>query len=206
LAGIARADSITFDPHKGLFLPYGTGCLLVRDGERLRRAHGAQADYLQDFDTRAREGEAPSPTEYGPELSRDFRGLRLWLPLMLHGAAAFRAALADKLRLATWLYDALVSAGAGGGPIEIVDPPQLSTVAFRLRRRPDETAAAHDARNARWLQAINDRGRVYLSSTTLPGDRGRQVFTLRVCVLSFRTHADRLRAALDDIVSTAGVV
>ena len=99
LAGIDRADSITVDPHKGLFLPYGTGCLLVREGEDLRRPHASESDYMppkrddelsQDF------------CEYSPELSRDFRGLRMWLPLKLHGAAAFRAALDEKLDLAAW--------------------------------------------------------------------------------------------------------
>src|SRR5690606_27953516 len=100
LAGIERADSITFDPHKGLFLPYGTGCLLVRDGMALFRAHATRASYLQDFDAFDRSEEPPSPSDFGPELSRDFRGLRVWLPLQLHGAAAFRAAVAEKLELA----------------------------------------------------------------------------------------------------------
>jgi aromatic-L-amino-acid decarboxylase len=205
LAGIARADSITFDPHKGMFLPYGTGCLLVRDGEALRRAHGAQAEYLQDFDTRSRTNEAPSPTEYGPELSRDFRGLRLWLPLMLHGAAAFREALTEKLALAERFADGLGRAIEGGAPIELVDRPQLSTVPFRLRRDPGETGPDYDRRNAAWLEAINERRRVYLSSTRLPVADG-SAFTLRVCVLSFRTHADQIDAALQDVVQTAGVV
>ncbi len=205
LRGIARADSITFDPHKGLFLPYGTGCLLVRDGEALRRAHGAEADYLQDFDRRERTGEAPSPTEYGPELSRDFRGLRLWLPLVVHGAGAFREALTEKLALARRFAHGLRTAIDGGAPIELVDEPQLSVVPFRLRRRPGEPLADANERNARWLAAIHDRGRVYLSSTLLPGDDG-PAFTLRVCVLSFRTHAERLDAALQDVAQTAGVV
>lgn len=205
LRGIERADSVTFDPHKGLFVPYGTGCLLVRDGEALRRAHGAAADYLQDFDRRERAGEAPSPTEYGPELSRDYRGLRLWLPLVVHGAAAFREALAEKLGLARRFADGLQAAIADGAPIEIVDDPQLSVVPFRLRRRDGESRADANERNARWLAAINERGRVYLSSTLLPSEDGA-AFTLRVCVLSFRTHAERLDAALQDVVHTVGVV
>ncbi|HET6584868.1 MAG TPA: pyridoxal-dependent decarboxylase, partial [Nannocystaceae bacterium] len=162
LAGIEAADSITFDPHKGMFLPYGTGCLLVRDGERLRAAHHMHAPYLQDFEALDRAGEPPSPTEYGPELSRDFRGLRLWLPLVLHGAGAFRRALTEKLALATRLHDGLVAADV---PIEIVDPPQLSTVTWRLRRHAGETLVHWNARNAAMLARVNARGRVHLSST-----------------------------------------
>jgi aromatic-L-amino-acid decarboxylase len=202
LRGIERADSITFDPHKGMFLPYGTGCLLVADGERLRRAHRVDAGYLQDFDALDRRGEPPSPTDYGPELSRSFRGLRVWLPLVLHGAGAFRAALTEKLALARRLYDALAAAMEHGAPIEIVDPPQLSTVAFRLCRRAGEPLAEWNARNATWHQAVNRRARVHLSSTTLPSAEG-PIFTLRVCVLSFRTHARHIDACAEDLLATA---
>ncbi|MEM7152225.1 MAG: pyridoxal-dependent decarboxylase [Myxococcota bacterium] len=199
LAGIERADSITFDPHKGMFLPYGTGCLLVKDGAALKRAHAGEAAYLQDFE----EGPdlAPSPTEHGPELSRPFRGLRLWLPLMLHGAAPFRHALAEKLALADRFHRGLLALADDGAPIEVVDPPQLSTVPFRLRRQPDETLEAWNARNARWMQAANERGHVYMSSTALPVADGA-AFTLRACVLSFRTHAEHIDHALEDLAQT----
>ncbi|MCA9706645.1 MAG: aminotransferase class V-fold PLP-dependent enzyme [Myxococcales bacterium] len=200
LGALERADSITLDPHKGLFLPYGTGCLLVRDGAALRRAHAGDAAYLQDFE--AGDELAPSPSEHGPELSRPFRGLRLWLPLMLHGAAPFRAALRDKLSLAQHFHDGLRARVDAGVPIEIVDPPQLSIVAFRLRRRPGEAPADHDRRNAAWLRRINDRGRVYLSSTALPVEGG-EAFTLRVCILCLRTHQRHVDQALQDVLETA---
>jgi aromatic-L-amino-acid decarboxylase len=88
--GVERADSVTLDPHKGMFLPYGTGSLVVRDGAALRAAHYEGAAYLQDL---IAEGDLPNFSEYSPELSRDVRGLRVWLPLKLHGVAAFREAL-----------------------------------------------------------------------------------------------------------------
>lgn len=199
LAGIELADSITFDPHKGMFLPYGTGCLLMRDGAALRRAHSSEAEYLKDFtdDLEA----PPSPAEHGPELSRPFRGLRLWLPLMLHGAAPFRHALAEKLALAERFHQGLAALVAAGAPIELVDAPQLSVVPFRLRRAAGEPMAARDARTAAWMQAINGRGRVFLSGTTLPTVDG-PAFTIRVCVLSFRTHAVQIEAALEDATQT----
>ena len=198
LKGIELADSITFDPHKGLFLPYGTGCLLVKDGRRLLEAHDSDAAYLQDFDTFGHDGAPPSPASYGPELSRPFRGLRLWLSLMLFGAGAFREALAEKLSLARYFYDALLEANAD---IECVHPPQTSALGFRLKRRTGETLEAHNARNAEWLRATNTLQRVHLSSTTLPSEEG-PIFTLRVCVLSFRTHREHIDACLQDLLAT----
>ena len=205
LAGIERADSITFDPHKGMFLPYGTGCLLVRDGARLRDAHHLAAEYLQDFGTgdgvTSRSAVTWSPAELGPELSRDFRGLRLWLPLMLHGAGAFRDALAEKLELAREFARDLARLGT----VEVVAEPQLSVVPFRLARLPQEGLEAWNARNAAFLTAINNRGRVHLSSTLLPAEDGR-AFTLRACVLSFRTHSRHMQRALEDVAAAARAV
>jgi aromatic-L-amino-acid/L-tryptophan decarboxylase len=206
LVGIDRADSIAFDPHKGLFLPYGTGCLLARDGEALRRAHHLGADYLQDL-TAADPASGPSPpeapgswspAELGPELSRDFRGLRLWLPLMMHGAGAFREALAEKLDLAQRFCDGLDRLAGRGLHIEVVARPQLSLTAFRLARGPGEALTDWNQRNRSFLLAINARQRVHLSSTLLPVADG-QAFTLRVCVLSFRTHARHVDRCLEDV-------
>ena len=90
LHGIERADSIALDPHKGLFLPYGTGCLLVRDGADLKAPHESSTGYLPPLHDDAL---AQDFCEYSPELSRDFRGLKAWLPLKVFGARAFREAL-----------------------------------------------------------------------------------------------------------------
>jgi aromatic-L-amino-acid decarboxylase len=202
LADLERADSITFDPHKGMFLPYGTGCLLVRDGQKLRAAHQVSAEYLQDLHGGEGAPVSWSPAELGPELTRDFRGLRLWLPLMLHGAGAFRDALAEKLALAERFLAGLDGLIAGGLPLEVVARPQLSLVAFRTRRAPGEALAAWNQRNAALLAAINGRQRVHLSSTLLPVADGA-AFTLRVCVLSFRTHARHIDRCLEDLAASA---
>jgi aromatic-L-amino-acid decarboxylase len=203
LAGIERADSVVFDPHKGMFLPYGTGCLLVKKGATLRAAHAESAAYLQDISRGP--DLPPSPAELGPELSRDFRGLRVWLPLVLHGARAFRDALEEKLALARSFHQGLLRLREARFPIEIVDEPQLSVVPFRLERRGGESLGDWNRRNAAFQQAINERKRVFLSSTLLPG-RGGHEFTLRVCVLSFRTHASRIAQALEDVAAAAGTV
>jgi aromatic-L-amino-acid decarboxylase len=187
LPGIERADSLTLDPHKGLFLPYGTGCLLVRDVETLRRAHGSRAGYLQDLHGA---GSLVSFADISPELSREFRGLRLWLPLKLFGVAAFRDNLREKLELARWAWEELRSEPG----IECLDEPQLSVVPFRYVPKSGDA----DAFNARLMQAVHARRRVFLSSTTL---RGRYV--LRLCILSFRTHGDRVAMAVEDLVECA---
>ncbi|MBI5493736.1 MAG: decarboxylase [Deltaproteobacteria bacterium] len=186
LAGIHRADSVTLDPHKGLFLPYGTGCVLVRDVETLRRAHRVQADYLPP--PRGDDG-LWDFADLSPELSRDWRGLRVWLPLQLHGAAAFRAALNEKLALARLLHAEL----AARRWIDVVAPPQLSLLAFRARA-PDLPPDEADALTRRLLSGVNQQQRVFLSGTSV---RGRPV--LRACVLSFRTHEDRIRLLLEDL-------
>lgn len=188
LAGLERCDSITLDPHKGMFLPYGTGCLLVRDPETLRRAHGGQAAYLQDL---GHGDGGPSFTELSPELSRDFRGLRIWLPIQLHGLRAFREQIQEKLDLARWAYDELKDEPL----LEMLDEPQLSIVAFACRPPAGRGAAAAgldaNAMGAELLRRVNARRRVFLSSTTIGGR-----YVLRICVLSFRTHMDRMRDAV----------
>jgi aromatic-L-amino-acid/L-tryptophan decarboxylase len=183
-AGIERADSITLDPHKGLFLPYGTGSLVVRNGAPLREAHFVGAEYLQD---RLPEAELPNWNEYSTELSRDHRGFRVWLPLVLHGVRAFREALDEKLDLTEYLYAALSEMPE----IELPWAPQLSVVAFRL-------AGATDEEDRAFLRRINDSKRVYLSSTTIGG---RHV--IRACIVSHRTHRARIDEAIEIIRSAA---
>jgi len=187
LPGLERADSLVLDPHKGLFLPYGTGCLLVRDPAALRDAHTFHAGYLQDLEEPE---DAVSFANVSPELSREFRGLRLWLPMQLFGADVFRDNLREKLALARWAYQEL-QAEPG---FECLDEPQLSVVAFRyLPPRGDANEF-----NAALLQRVNDMRRVHLSSTLLDGQ-----FVLRICVLSFRTHGDRMVMALSDLRQAA---
>jgi aromatic-L-amino-acid/L-tryptophan decarboxylase len=190
LAGLPLADSITLDPHKGLCLPYGTGCLLVKHRDTLRRAHHADAAYLPAM---AEGDEQINFSEISPELTRAFRGLRVWLPLKLHGIGPFCDHLEEKLALAR-LAAAELRAIPG---VEVVADPQLSILAFCLAaggRAPEDA----DRLNRRFLERINARGRVYLSPTIL-SDR----FVLRIALLSFRTHEERLRQGLEDIRAAA---
>ncbi len=189
LAGIERARSVTLDPHKGLFLPYGTGCLVVRDQEELRTAFRVAATYLPP------EG-AYDAADLSPELSREARGLRVWLPLKMHGAGAFRRLLDEKLDLAQH-----AAARLRGIPhLALEAPPELSLLAFRLCP-PGHDGAQLDALNQRLLSWINSSQRVFLSGT-----RTREKFLLRLCILSFRTHQDRIDEALDLIERGAALL
>lgn len=190
--GIERADSITLDPHKGMFLPYGTGSLIVRRGELLREAHYSGAAYLQDI---VAGGEVlPNFSEYSPELSRDFRGLRVWLPLQLHGVAAFREALDEKLDLTEHVYRELREVPELDLPWE----PDLSIVGFRLASPPEADVETENERNRELLARVNASKRVFLSSTMVD-----HRFTLRVAILSHRTHLDRIDEAIEIIRSAA---
>jgi aromatic-L-amino-acid decarboxylase len=192
LAGIERADSITLDPHKGLFLPYGTGCLLVKELATLRAAFAERAAYLPSWQE---DEEHWDFADIGLELSRPARGLRIWLPLWLHGASAFRDALDEKLDLARSAA-ARVRALPG---VRIVAEPELSLFAFRVEP-PEMKAAELDAFNRRVLARVNQRKRLMLTGTTLRDPAlGEAVFVIRVCVLCFRTHADRIDMLLEDL-------
>ncbi|WP_433337381.1 pyridoxal phosphate-dependent decarboxylase family protein [Spirillospora sp. CA-294931] len=176
LAGVEHADSLVLDPHKSLFLQYGTGVLLVRDGRTLAAAHTGFGDYLQDL--QGVEG-LPDFGHLGPELTHEFRGLRMWLPLHLHGVAAFRDALDEKLDLA-----ALVHRELSADPLfDLPWEPDLTVVPFRLH--------SGDAAGQRLLERINATGRIFLSSTRVDGR-----FYLRLNPTSHRTREHHVRDAL----------
>lgn len=187
LSGIERAHSITLDPHKGLFLPYGTGCLLVRRGKDLKAAHHiGEAHYLQDIES----PDSISFSEYSPELSREFRGIRVWLPLKLYGARAFRDALDEKLDLTEYACEKLRSSGL----FRIIVEPELSIVSFQAIT---ESGCINEL-NAELLSRVNGEKRVFLSSTRINGEN-----ILRICVLSFRSHRDRIDDAVEALVRNA---
>jgi len=193
MRGIEQADSVVLDPHKGLFVPYGTGSLLVRDGAALKRAHAVGADYMPPMQ---QDEDLIDFCQVSPELSRPFRGLGVWLPIKLLGINPFRRSLDEKLDLAQWACEQLKQVDG----MEIVAEPQLSVVAFRLTRPGMDTEALNRL-NRDFLDRVNSRKHVYLTGTLLSGQ-----FTVRICVLSFRTHRDRLEQAMEDIRAAAAAV
>src|SRR5262249_48379091 len=193
LRGLPRADSVTLDPHKGMSLPYGTGALLVRDGAALRAAHEATADYLPAMPHPA---DFYDPSQHGPELSRGFPGLRVWLSVKVFGSAAFRSAIAEKRGLTV---DAARRVAAL--PHVVIDaPPELSLFAFHLTW-PGATRAEEDAATRALMDQTTKKGRVMVTGAVA---RGRYVG--RVCVLSFRTHAAQIDALVEDLASSIGTI
>jgi aromatic-L-amino-acid/L-tryptophan decarboxylase len=193
LAGIERSHSVVLDPHKGLFLPYGTGALLVREVETLASSHGHSANYMRDTEV---ENGFYSPAEISPELSKHFRGLRMWIPLKLHGVKAFRSSLEEKLMISRYLWEQLSKMEE----IETGPPPQLSVFMFRWKPGTGDA----DQMNRKLHQALLKDGRVFLSTTRIDGD-----FYFRVAVLSVRTHLEQadvlLRTLKDKMAELEGV-
>ena len=180
LNGIETSDSLIIDPHKGLFLPYGLGVVLVRNAEDLKRSFSFDAHYMQDA---FRGTDELSPAELSPELTKHFRGLRLWLPLKLHGVAPFRACLEEKLLLAKYFHQEVQKLG-----FECRLEPELSVVVYRY---VPKTGDANEF-NRRLLEAVVADGRVFISSTMLEGN-----YTLRFACLAFRTHLKTLDTLLE---------
>lgn len=177
--GIERANSVVIDPHKGLFVPYGLGVVLVRDVKNLLETYHHTASYLQDA---LGATEEYSPADLSPELSKHFRGLRLWLPLHLLGTEPFRAALEEKALLCQYFYQRIQEEGFTVGP-----PPELSVMIYRYEPEPGDANAFNEA----LVHYIQQQGRVFLSSTRIDG-----IFWIRLAVLSFRTH----RQEIDEVI------
>ena len=184
LRGIDEADSVALDPHKTLFLPYGTGAALVREGKHLTDAFSACGEYIRPL------GESevgPSPADLSPELTRHFRAMRLWLPLQIAGVSAFRAAQSEKLALARYFHARLSEIdGFDPGP-----PPDLSVVAFRYVPKDGDA----DGCTERLLKHLQQEGRVMMSGTRIDG-----TFYIRCAILCFRTHIEHVDEAIEAIV------
>jgi len=179
LMGMATSDSIIMDPHKGLFLPYGSGALLVKDRQKLLDTHYYMPNYLQDT---LNSRDELSPADLSPELTKHFRGLRLWLPLKLLGLAPFRACLEEKIWLARYFYEKVQEIGFEVGPY-----PDLSVVIYRYTPKHGDV----NEFNQKLVQEIHKDGRVFISSTIIDGN-----ITLRLAVLAFRTHLNTIDLTL----------
>ena len=182
--GIEQADSIVLDPHKSLFLPYGTGMILIKDGKALFDSQHYTANYLQDA---YGDGEEPSPCDLSPELTKHFRGLRMWLPFRLYGIEPFRAALKEKWLLTRYFHQNVKKIGSQNnsykGRIEVGPEPQLTVSIFRF---VPESGDANDF-NSQLTELIQHDGRIFISTTNIEG-----IFWMRICILCFRTHLEQI--------------
>jgi aromatic-L-amino-acid decarboxylase len=189
-AGIEQADSIALDPHKWLYLPVDVGCVIYRAPEIARAAFAQEAEYTRIIGEQA--DEAFAFWDYGPELSRRFRALKVWMLLKGVGLDALSEAIENNLACARYL-ESMVQAS---DDFEMVAPVELSIFCFRhvpmqLRSKSPETI---DAFNERLLVALQRDGSSYLSNATLGGR-----FALRGCVLNYRTTLRDMEILLDDL-------
>ena len=187
LGPLARADSLSLDPHKWLYQPVDCGCLLFKDPAAARRAFSHTGDYTRSFTDDPVEGFAFF--EESLELSRRFRALRLWTSIQYHGLEAFRAAMRRDLAHAR----ALAGLVSREPALELLAPGELSAVCFRHRFAEDA-----DARNATLLTRVNARGRVYLSNATVHG-----AFALRACFVNHRTTDADVEAVVEEVLTAA---
>ena len=179
--GIEKADSMIIDPHKGLFLPYGVGAVLIKDSAAVLHSNYYTANYMQDG---AQEEMLKSPANVSPELTKHFRGLRVWLPLQMHGIEPFIACLEEKLLLVHYFRNQLASLGFCLGP-----EPDLSVSYFWY---PFENDA--DRKSSQLMDEIHADGSVFLSSSIIDNR-----FVIRIAILAFRTKKETVDEAVEMI-------
>lgn len=181
LSGISDSDSIILDPHKSLSLPYGTGCLLVRDRALMSYDYTGAPTYMPPSPGLTDEEGRLDFADISPELSRDFRGLRFWLPIKTLGIGPFQVNLEEKLELAKYLAQELRAISS----LEVIVNPQLSIVNFRVKER---------SKTRDLLTRINQSQKIFLSGCTIKNE-----FVIRVCLLGFRSHFAEVQLLLQII-------
>ena len=197
LKGLQSADSVAVDPHKWLYAPLEAGCALVRNPTALRNAFSYHPPYYS-FD-----GEGINYFDLGPQNSRGFRALKVWLALQHAGAAGYREMIQDDITLARYLYD-LAS-----------EHPELEAITHNLsittlRYVPQELRASLGSKpvedylnhlNQRLLEAIEKSGEAFISNAVVDGK-----YTLRFCIVNFRASASDIEAMPQLIARLGGQV
>ncbi len=199
--GIERADSVALDPHKWLYVPGDCGCVLYRDPARARKTFGHEAEYIRIMAHDA--DEAFAFWDYGPELTRRFRALKVWMMLSHAGTRALGEAIARNCQCAQYLAQMVGKAE----DFEMLAPVELSIFCFRYVPPPMKTAygAASperrrsldqdlDVLNERILTEVQRGGSSYLSNASIAGR-----FALRGCVLNYRTRERDMEILLHDV-------
>jgi aromatic-L-amino-acid decarboxylase len=191
-SGIERADSIAFDPHKWLYTPHSGGCVLMRNMPHLKESFDADASYIHQDKEYTQHG--IDLGRHGPQFSRSFWALKVWVSLLAHGRRAYADRISHDAALARYLG----ASAEARGDFELCCPVGLSICCFRYV--PTDLTDADPAEREGYLDRLNERlmteiqldGRVYVSNAILDGR-----FTLRACVVNFRTEADDIDAVLD---------
>ncbi|MGH7648857.1 MAG: pyridoxal phosphate-dependent decarboxylase family protein [Gemmatimonadaceae bacterium] len=194
LAGIERADSVTLDPHKWLYVPFECGCLMARDPKRLKAAFQIYPDYLKDAES---DGDEVNFADYGEQLTRYARALKVWLSVTYFGTDALREAISYSLSLSSHA-EALVRRQPD---MEVLAPATLGILCFRVHPRGMDDPATLDALNERLNAGVNAGGRFFISSTRIRGK-----LSLRICPIGFRTTREDMAAFVQEVAALAAGV
>lgn len=198
LEGVDRADSYVLDPHKNLFMPFEAGCLLVRDPAHLRAAFGVITDYLPNTeDSGGGGGAGVHFRDYGPQLSRTFRALKIYLALKLYGVKA----IADEIEREYGLAEAFAGMIRKARDFQLLAEPELGVVAFRYL--PEERVGRETLNriHVRMVDVLQQRGKVFLSRVNV-----RDRIGFRACFVSHRTRRRHLDRILEELRRVAVLV
>ncbi|HEY0417491.1 MAG TPA: pyridoxal-dependent decarboxylase [Gaiellaceae bacterium] len=186
LAGIERADSITFDAHKWLYAPVVSALALVRDARSLAASFSAHASYVEQ-DREVADRGVDLGFE-GLQLSRGFLALRVWVSLLAHGRAAYARRIEHDVELTRWLADRVEELP----DLELACPPSLSICCFRYVPAGVEDEAYLDRLNTRVMTELQLDGRVFPSNASVHGRAA-----IRSCIVGYRTEVEHLRQLVD---------
>jgi glutamate/tyrosine decarboxylase-like PLP-dependent enzyme len=190
LRGLSDADSVAVDPHKWLYAPIEVGCALVRDAEKLRAAFSYRPPYyhFEEHETNF--------VDYGPQNTRGFRALKVWLALRQAGGSGYRRMIGDDIRLSRTMADAVTAT-----PELELATQALSIATFRfvpadLRLRTAESKISEylNALNQRLLETIQAGGEAFVSNAVIAGR-----YVLRACIVNMHTR-------LEDVEALPGIV
>jgi glutamate/tyrosine decarboxylase-like PLP-dependent enzyme len=185
LDGIERADSVAFDFHKWGQAPYDAGFILVRDGEAHKNAFTLPAAYLQRAERGLAAG-SPWPCDFGPDLSRGFRALKVWFTLKVYGTEALGASISRCCALARYLEERI----AATPELELMAPVELNIVCFRYRA--EDTNRVNDA----IVVALQESGVVAPSTTRIKGQTA-----IRAAIVNHRTSRAEIDALVDGVLA-----
>jgi aromatic-L-amino-acid decarboxylase len=193
----SKADSLSLDPHKWLFAPVDAGCILIRDDRDAERAFTLFSEYTEITQTDPIERYALF--DRGLEMSRRFRGLKVWTILKGRGVEGLRGAISHDIALRKHLDQRV----ADDPRLESLGS-ELSIACFRYVPEQNQSGTAEDeetiaAVNRRILETLVSEGRCYMSPTTLEGR-----YSLRACIVSFRTQISDVDFLVDEVLRVGG--
>jgi aromatic-L-amino-acid/L-tryptophan decarboxylase len=194
-AGLERADSVSLDPHKWLYVPVDAGCLLFRDQAAAAAAFSTEdADYIKLHGHA--DDEAFAYWDYGVELSRRFRALKVWLTLGYYGARRIASAISKDISLAAYLGELVSQAD----DFELLAPVELSICCFRYVPKNTHGSDLNEL-NEKLMSAVQKGGRAYLSNATV-----NSKFALRACITNFRTTKADIEETLEVVREAAKTI